>query len=275
MHYATFVLSTGRCGTQWLATALAEAYADQLAVEHEPLHSRYQPRKALEHASSAGAAAQLPAEVLRHMDAIEARLQTQAYIECGHPSWSTIPRLIERFRGRVRVIHLVRHPVPTSCSWLTHQAYQPPLLPHLPEKILLSPFDAGVRFPDYRERWHALTPFEKCVYYWTEVNAFGLDLQPSVDLPWLQLRYEDLFHGEGLGRLLEFLHLPPHAAILQRRAEVIDIHHSYLATAEAWRTILDHPHALAIAQQLGYSVDAIDDAALAGRYLWSHPRSAG
>lgn len=264
MNFATFVLSTGRCGTQWLATALAEAYADQLAVEHEPLHSRYQPRKALE---SAAAAAQLPAEVLRHMEAIEAQLQTRAYIECGHPSWSTLPDLIERFRGRVRIIHLVRHPVPTSCSWLTHQAYQPPLLPHLPEKILLSPFDAGIRFAEYRARWPTLTPFEKCLYYWTEVNAFGLDLQSRLELPWLQLRYEDLFHGEGLGRLLEFLQLPPRESILQRRAEVIDQHHSYLATAEPWRVIHDHPRAVAIAQQLGYRVDAIDDAALARRYL--------
>ena len=32
MNAATFVLSTGRCGTQWLAKNLIDHYADRLAV---------------------------------------------------------------------------------------------------------------------------------------------------------------------------------------------------------------------------------------------------
>jgi hypothetical protein len=271
MNDACFVLSTGRCGTQWLASALAESYPDRLAVAHEPLHARYRPREALRHAGGDGVSSALPAEVNRHMEAIEAELASRRYLECGHPCWSTIPSLAARFRGRVRILHLVRHPLPTSFSWLTHQAYQPPLLPHLAEKTLLSPFDEGVRFVEYRDRWARLTPFEKCLYYWTEVNAFGLALESRLQVPWLRLRYEDLFHGDGLARLLAFLDLQPRAAIAHRRAEVIDAHHSYLASGEDWRSIRAHPRALEIADQLGYSVedDAVDADALDRRYVYT------
>ena len=44
MNSATFVLSTGRCGTQWLAEKLASAYGDLLTVTHEPLDNDYRPR---------------------------------------------------------------------------------------------------------------------------------------------------------------------------------------------------------------------------------------
>jgi len=266
MNFAAFILSTGRCGTQWLATALAEAYPDRLAVEHEPLHAGYEARKVLQHTAVANDAPQLPPEVVGHMEAIEARLATHTYIECGHPSWSTIPCLAERFRGHVKVIHLVRHPVPTSWSWLTLQAFQPPLLPHIAPRTLLTPFDDGIRFVEYRARWQSLAPFEKCLYYWSEVNAFALALQPRLGAPWLRLRYEDLFHGDGLQRLLEFLQLPPLESILHRRGDVIDDNHSVLADREDWRVIRDHPRAVAIAQQIGYDVDAVDEIALDRRY---------
>lgn len=275
VNFAAFVLSTGRCGTQWLARALADAYAERLAVEHEPLHSRYEARRVLQYTALAHAAPALAPDVLRHMDAIEARLATHSYLECGHPAWSTIPCLAERFRGRVRVVHLVRHPVPTCCSWLTHQAFQPPLAAHIAEKTLLTPWDAGIRFAEYRSRWETLAPFEKCLYYWSEVNAFALEQQSRLQVPWLRLRYEDLFDGDGLGRLLEFLELPSRESLLRRRAERIDDQHAYLAARAEWRVIHDHPRAIAIARELGYAVDAVDEAALSGRYLRAPAAGAG
>jgi hypothetical protein len=275
MNVATFVLSTGRCGTQWLATALAEAYPDRLAVEHEPLHAGYEARKVLRYTAAADETPQLRQQVADHLEAIECRLLTHAYIECGHPAWSTIPWLAARLRGRVRIVHLVRHPVPTSWSWLTLQAFQPPLLPHIAPRTLLTPFDDGIQFGEYRSRWDTLAPFEKCLYYWAEVNAFALALQSRLDVPWLRLRYEDLFHADGLDRLLEFLQLPPRQAILDRRREVIDAHRSILPTREHWRVVRDHPRAVAIAQALGYAVDAVDEAALERRYGSTSAAPAG
>lgn len=190
-----------------------------MAVAHEPLHEGYQARKILQFTAAANDAPQLPPEVVGHMEAIEARLATHACIECGHPSWSTIPCLAARFRGRVRIIHLVRHPVPTSWSWLA--------------------------------------------------------LQARLDAPWMRLRYEDLFHGDGLERLLEFLQLPPRETILHRRRDVVDAHRSLLPTCGDWRVVRDHPRAVAMAQALGYAIDAVDEAALERRYACPHAAPAG
>ena len=123
VNFATFFLSTGRCGTQWIATSLADEYSDQIAVEHEPLHRRYEARNVLGHRDVTSSPSALPAAVLEHMDWIEGQLETRSYVECGYPNWSTIPHLAHRFRGRARVIHLTRHPVPTCSSWLTHRAF--------------------------------------------------------------------------------------------------------------------------------------------------------
>ena len=105
MSFAVFILSTGRCGTQWIAKVLADRYGDQLEVEHEPLEDRYRPRQALAEAAEKNPS--LSPEVRVHADAIERRIAVRPYLECGHPCWSSIPFLARRFAGRVRIVHLV------------------------------------------------------------------------------------------------------------------------------------------------------------------------
>src|SRR5438045_168084 len=171
MNDALFVVSTGRCGTQWLANIVARRFGDRAVVTHEPLEHDYPTRAMLAARDPHRLDADLAEPLVAHIAFIEETLASKPYIECGHPSWSTIPYLVERFRGRVKVVHLVRHPVETAYSWLTQFAYCPPRVPHLAEKILVSPFDDGVRHPSYRERWPSMTPYEKALYYWLEVNT--------------------------------------------------------------------------------------------------------
>ncbi len=264
MPHATFVLSTGRCGTQWLAQHLSSQGLPNLAVEHEPLHDRYQARLMLGAESPFALEPALAAPILEHAAAIEKRLEAGGYIECGHPCWSSLPWLAKRFEGRMRVIHLARHPVPTACSWLTHQAYCPPLLPHLREKILLSPFDAGVQFPEYQERWASLAPFEKALYYWTELNAFGLRWEKELGVPWLRVSYEDLFGGSGLAAVHAFLGIPNLAARLETR---VDRFHYVSPEMQDWQATVSHPHAVETARLLGYDPLAVDATAMRQRYV--------
>src|SRR5262249_42648763 len=153
MRGPTFVLSTGRCGTQWLARFFRENLGDAATVTHEPILDSWSKH---------------PEDVDVHLRFIDDTLKRHGYIECGYALWKSIPFLIDRFAPDVRIIHLVRHPVPTAWSWLTHRAFCEPLLPHLPEKVLLSPFDEGVQFSQYRERWSSMSPYEKALYYWLE-----------------------------------------------------------------------------------------------------------
>jgi hypothetical protein len=258
----TFILSTGRCGTQWIARTVADVYADVIDVSHESLGHGYEPRLML--GVSAGVADALPDAVAAHVDQLAAR--ERPYLECGHPCWSAIPFLRDRFGHRMRVIHLARHPVPTSLSWLTHRAYEAPLLPHLDERVLLSPYDAGVRFGEYRDRWDQLSPFEKCVYYWAEVNALALDTERESETQWLRLSYEALFQGHGLAEMLDFLELPAREAAFDARSVLLDEHRYVTLPGHDWRAIDRHPRAVDIAKKLGYGALDVDDAAMQRRY---------
>jgi len=260
-----FVFSTGRCGTQWLADLLARAYGDRALVAHEPIDSDYASREMLGVAAPHELDPELAEPILEHVASIEETLATRAYIECGHPLWSSLPYLLTRF-PRARVVHLVRHPVPTALSWITQSVYTPPLAPHWPEKILLSPFDAGVRFVEYRERWNSLTPYEKALYYWLEVNALGLRLQKSAGVPWLRLRFEDLVRGEGLESLLAFA--GAESALVERDEgeSEVDAFHFVTTFWSDPRLIERHPEVLAVARALGYDPLAFDEARLRERY---------
>jgi hypothetical protein len=266
MKRAVFFLSTGRCGTQWLARNLAATYPDRAAVEHEPLHDGYRSRELLAcpDLSEAGSAATIGG----HVSEIEAVLRTSMYIECGWPSWAALPYLAKHFAGRVAIVHLTRHPIPTACSWVTHRMYQPAVIPGLhPEKVPLSPFDAGVMLPEYRRIWDSLDPFQRCLYFWTEVHRFGLELEAKVGAAWLRLRYEDMLSPDGLMTLLEFLDLPPRHALFDAVATPDD---QYRHVADRWWDVTSAQHLPRLAEtatMLGYDVADVDETALRRRYL--------
>jgi len=267
MSFATFVISTGRCGTQWLAAHLADLKAPGFTVEHEPLGHDNHARKMLGVSDPSHLPPELATPILAHADQIERTLEAGHYIECGHPCWSSLPWLANRFQGRFRVIHLVRHPVPTAYSWLTHQAYCPPLAPYLPAKILLAPSDAGVLFPEYQERWPTMTPFEKALYYWTEVNAAGLKWEQSLGVPWLRISYEGLFGGDDLAAVHDFLGLGAPDSVPNKAKRVDQF--NYVATGmENWNIIANHPHTLETARSLGCDPLSVDTPALVQRYVY-------
>ncbi len=168
----------------------------------------------------------------------------------------------------MRIVHLTRHPVPTACSWVTHGAYRPPILPGLhPEKVFLSPFDAGVRLAGYRDRWPLLDPFEKCLFFWAEVHGLGLALESELGVPWLRIRYEDLFSEECMERLLTFLVLPRREPLFQAKASFVD---RFRYLTEIWWDpgMLDrHPGVGAVAERLGYRMGDFDPERLRERYL--------
>jgi len=255
------VLSTGRCGTQWLADALAQKLGDDVVVTHEPLDNDYAPREMLGAGDPKNLDEDRAEPLLDHIDFIEEVLQTRPYIECGHPCWSSIPFLMRRFEGRASVVHLVRHPVHTAFSWLTHLAYCPPAAPHLRERVLLSPFDEGVRFPSYQDRWSTLTPYEKALYYWLEVNALGFEIAS------LRIRYEELFDPRTLDRILEFADLGGAAGgDATNPLQVVDRFHHVSPHWFNPHLIERHPDVIDLATRMSYEPLVFDEIALKRRY---------
>src|SRR5947199_1228789 len=110
---ATVFLSTGRAGTQWVASVLRANYSDLAVVTHEPIAEAYRPRDFYRRYEDPEAVAAIP-EVAAHLDRVCQILQSRDYIETGWPVYAAIPLVVGRFPGRARVVHLLRHPVRTA-----------------------------------------------------------------------------------------------------------------------------------------------------------------
>ncbi|MDZ7689745.1 MAG: hypothetical protein U5K69_01070 [Balneolaceae bacterium] len=171
---------------QWFAKNLYEIYPDKIEVTHEPILCDYYPRLNLWKFDS-----DLKPEENRvldkHMDHIEKVTDDKIYVEIGWQSIAGISELYNRFSDRLKLIHLVRHPVNVAASLVTHNWYSS-RAPERAEKAELEPFDEGARLTYYSDIWNALSEFEKCLYYWTEVNFCALSIKNRfTDLPFYHL----------------------------------------------------------------------------------------
>jgi len=265
-HSATFILSIGRCGTQWLASVFRKLYEDVLYVEHEPLHLAYQPRKTygLQQFSNNN----IPEAVKSHLADIKHTLKEKPYLECGWPCWGALRYFAQALEGRIRIIHLVRHPVYSSFSWLTHQAFCPPLLPHLGEgKVFLTPFDNGVVFKNFCDVWEQMSPLEKNFFYWAEINGFGICLEEEYSFPFLRINFEELFQPSSLKKITSFLDLAWKETLYDYAGKREDkFSGGIVDSANDPELIFKYKDVIDVAQQLGYNDLTVDAQRLMQRY---------
>jgi hypothetical protein len=264
----TMVLSSGRCGTQWLTQTIADVYGDTVRVEHEPVGPLYSPRRFFRAYADPAAVLAVP-EVRAHVERVAATTQPP-YVETGWPLFAALPLYASMFGSELRVIHLTRHPVPSALSHLAHSSYAgSPRDDAYTRLATLGPSDARVFQPDYAARWDELTPYEKCLFWVTEVGMFGLEFEERFpEVPFLRIKSERMLGGdpETLRALVNHIGLGWDARWVGRTNERVD----------RWnhRTDLDvdplaierHPAALATASRLGYSGTDLDLEALRERY---------
>jgi hypothetical protein len=259
-------LSTGRCGTQWLAEGLRERYPGRLEVEHEPLGPLYRPRSFFRRYDDPEAILDVP-DVAAHIERIE---RTAAYVETGWPAFPALPLLARRFPDRLRVVHLTRHPVPTALSHLAHSSYAGSGRDDAYTRLaILAPDDPNVFQPEYAARWGELSPYEKCLFWWTEVSLFGLEFPERLDaIPFMRVKSESLLGGDraALEGLLAFMGLPWDERWIEQSERVVDSwrHHTdrEIDPLEVHR----HPRTVEAAAGLGYDVADLDLPALEARY---------
>lgn len=259
-------VSTGRCGTQWLADKLRLIHGDLARVEHEPLGAEYQSKRFFR----AYERRELPAAVSRHLDEVEAIVSSRTYIETGWPLFSAVPAFLERFRDRVRLVHLTRHPVPTAISHMVHKTYAgSPRVDGYTRLAALSPHCEGVFQSELREAWDRMTPYEKTLFWWTEVNLYAEELgRLYPGTPFHRVRSEDLFTpgSTALRDLCRFMGLPWRPAILEHVEQRVDRWRHQTEDGYDWSLIHLYPRAVDVARRLGYSIDDVDDQELAARY---------
>lgn len=260
---ATFFLSTGRCGTQWLATALGETYAASVVVTHEPVYAAYRPKQFLR--SQRPEALLEFDEVRAHIEWIEQLLDSRSYIEAGWPCYAAAPMLLGRFGHRAKFVHLVRNPIPTALSLATHHVYRKDGWVTMGA---IDPFDNGVVQKELGEAWNTMTEYEKCLFWWTEVNLYALEFaRAHPGVPVYRVRYEDLFTSPGaLTGLLEFLELDAQQFDRDRVSVVVD-QFQWKDAAYDWKSIFRYPRTCELAASLGYPLTDVTGSKLSDRYF--------
>lgn len=261
------VLSSGRCGTQWLTETLRELYGNQVRVEHEPIGPLYSPRRFFRRYDDPEAVLEVP-EVRRHFDWI-ASLRTP-YVETGWPLLGALPLFATRFARNLLVIHLTRHPVPSALSHLAHNSYAGSARADAYTALAtLGPSDARVFQTGYSERWDGLSSYEKCLFWVTEVAASGIEFEarfPSIRF--IRVTSERMLAADRmtLERVVAQLGLDWDERWIERTGKQVDRWHHRTRLQVDPSEILSHPFALATARRLGYDPAALDVAALRARY---------
>jgi hypothetical protein len=259
-------LSTGRCGTQWLTAGLRALHPD-VAAEHEPIGPLYKPRRYFRRYHDPETMLAVP-DVARHVERL-AR-EPRPYVETGWPLFPALPLFAERFPDRLRIVHLTRHPVPSALSHLAHNSYAgSPRDDAYTRWATLGPSDPGVFQTEAAGRWAELTPYEKCLFWWTEVHLYGLEAPRRLSrIPFLRVRSEDLLGGtrSTLERLLDFMDLPWRDGWLEHAQRVVDRWRHHTDAKVDPLQVLSHPVTVDAASRLGYDAAEVDRDALASRY---------
>jgi hypothetical protein len=259
-------LTTGRCGTQWLTATLAELYP-HLRVEHEPVGPLYAPRRHFRRWEDPERILEEPAVSVHLQKILSERTD---YVETGWPLFPVLPYLAREVPERLRVVHFTRHPVPTSLSHLAHSSYAGSARDDPFTRLAtLAPTDERVFQPGYGARWETLTPYEKCLYWWTEVNLFGLEFaERAAHIPLLRVAAEPLLAGgpEARQGLLSFLGLPDDPRWAEAGQRVVDRWQHHTAQPVQPELVARHERTVKTAAALGYNALCFDGQALRGRY---------
>jgi hypothetical protein len=264
----TIVVTTPRSGTQWVAETLGAAYQDLALVTHEPIGYAYELRRFLRGYDRTQELSQIEA-VGAHLDEIARLPDDTVYVEAGFPCAAAVPLFYERFGEKLKVVQLLRHPVRTSASLVTHGMYHETHREDLRESIALVPWDEGVFGVYYSGRWAQMSQFEKCLFYWTELHFYGLELSSRYpELPIFRVRFEDLIETpeRALAALMDFIGLPYRAEMVKRTQEKIDRFPGQKRERVDASQIRDHALSVVLAERFGYEVD-LDRKAIRNEYF--------
>jgi hypothetical protein len=260
-----FFLSTGRCGTQWLQGALAATYPDAAVVTHEPIRGAYDPRLYLRAYDKLDELLSSE-EVSQHLSYIRETLKSKTYIETGWPCYPAIPLMIDQLDGRVRIVHLVRHPVHVALSLATHRVYE---RQDWISRAAINPFDPGIIQKGLADDWAKMGMYERCLFWWTEINLYALELRGRYpDVEFSVVRYEDLFDPEKrtLESVIRFMNLAYKPSIEELRLKKVDRYH-WKSPPVDWELIFKYTQTVALAKQFGYDLNDLSTPHIAARYF--------
>lgn len=251
-----FVLSTGRCGTQWLYDVFSHNSDSNLVVTHEPIGDFYDSRAQLSHQSVVSFLKNASYPLKEHIKDIKSVVASKIYLETGFPCWSSLQFLHEEFENGIRIIHVKRHPIQMMSSWLKLDAYKKPFLPHQVEKILLDPSDNCSFKDEYQKIWQQLSRKDKLLFFWMEVNNHAQYLTRNLKIPSISIAFEDLFTTRSIQEICNFIGVNFCSLgdiHFDKKIDNFDLGRGFYIEEGPFYS---HPNLSDLALSLGYSLDA-------------------
>ena len=196
MAKVILIMSTGRCGTQFLAKLLAQG-DDNTLVVHEGAGPNYRPATVFrggDYDKVISETHQLRDEFTR----IDQQLAAgQRFIDTGWLTYAWGPYFENRYGADFQFIHLLRNPFATAASMSTHG-----LLGDGEDRLnvdcIIRPFQPNVAFPEFQADYAEFSYFERGLYHWLEVHSFLKTQHISAAFQGL-FRFEELFSNDNKG----------------------------------------------------------------------------
>lgn len=252
-----FVLSPGRSGTQWMWNMLKTCYSDTCTADHEKLKGIYYAvdyyrdyRNLLRILNNSN--------VLKFIENLNNLRKNQKlhYIETGWSSYSLIPLFAKLYPSVFKLVHLVRNPVEAAISISTHRMRKEGH-PYS-QTAMINPLQHRTIIKGrFQKDWYKLTPYEKNLFQWTELNHYFLELKRKLRrVPYLRITKEDLFNPSSkdtLRKLLEFFELPLRQSALDMINQNFDRHRLKLKFDVKVDDVFNYKPTIRIARKFGYS----------------------
>ena len=251
-HPLGLVISTGRSGTTYLQNLFRAALPGQAGgVLRESLHAGRAKPAFFHRRFDAGPLAD-PA-IAGHLQQWDALLAAQPVVDFGWTTSCLAPALAITRPQQLRVLVLTTHPVVVAASFANRGHYTLNVNP----AWAISPAHANVRHPQYASRWERMSPYEKGLFRWLEITAYGLEfLERFPAIPSLRLHSDDVFADPAKAREIAELFGFAHARFDfdVPRNESMREHVERRPVGAEWRRIFDMPEVLELASSLGFDM---------------------
>jgi Fe-S-cluster formation regulator IscX/YfhJ len=256
-------LNTGRCSTVSLSEYFGWSFNDEAFVWHEPFHeSELPPRIHFRQYENLQWSWESPESCIPELDRIKPFIKlwrqilrgSKNIIVFGYTIYPLIPLIISAFPGAVRILHLVRHPVAVAASMTNNGLYDPIIEKDNPAmRAELDPRLTSTFHPEYAKSWETLTPFEKNLYRWAEINLYAKELHEFFpEVPFMTVRIEDM-NQEIVDKMASFFGLHKRAGESMPRFNRQKTNRKILRPIKNASECLPlHPHIIEVAESLGY-----------------------
>ena len=248
MTKAFFIMSTGRCSTQFIANTIQKIDSSAL-IEHEAIKYKYDSQSVFRRTNFS--------EIRENNETLDLKIKEidnvvkngRRYIEVGWPAFAWLPHLIEIFNHDFEFIHLVRNPFDTATSILTHEFFCGRNDGYATKCMITD--ESETAYPELLQDYPSFSPLERALFHWLEVNTFIAEHHGADGFRGI-FHFENLFSpdSDALNRLMSTVLGYPVASIKSQPFDRFQRKLLVPLTLEHKGLILE---LTALSERLGYS----------------------